>query len=1196
MDGTDRDSAGTPGGGGAAGVGVSAAGRGPARWLGVLCATAVALALCGSPALASAGDAHVFASSFIGEGKCALKEPGDMAVNDVSRKTYLYDAADNSINVFSSAGACVEHKKVNSGATGEPGYQGVALDNSGGASAGDLYVAVLGEKGPEVRKYEQVGESLKAVASIRKASRKEGKEVVEEVEAFEEIHGIAVDAHGNLWVYQGEQIDEINGNVAGATGELITVLSVESPNGCLPRPGFAMSSDATSFYVGRERENRTGGCEAATVLTKLNGSGEPASEPAYTAQLDNENTTGAAVDAKTGDVYFDNATSVSAFTSGGVFIDRFGNEASAGSGKLVAGAGVAVEPAANDVYVADAHEGKVEVFEPDTSQQAPPTEPGGEPKPKLPDGRAWELVSPTSKLAASIYPITPESGIVQAAEDGSAITYTATAPIVSEPAVNRSFEPFQNLSRRGSSAWGTQGISTPAPSTPAGLPASGASEYEYFSSDLSTAFVYPAFHSAQSPTEGLLAKEASESTPYTRTLTTASSACEPTPSSCYRALVSPLDDTTGVAFASSELSFMSATPDARHAVLHSVVPLTPTAKQEEQEDGLQEGLYEWESNEAGGALQLVSVLPADEAEEGRKLLKEAEEAAGPGALNELTLGGPSDKATGGMMRNAISSVGSRIIWSTGDGLGNSPTGSRLYLRDTVKHETIRLDKAQKGIKQPEGSHAVFQTASADGSKIFFTDVSRLTPESSLVEGAEAEETELEQRGSEGDLYECEVVEEPGLACRLRDLTAEVGSQNETAEVQGVLGASEDGSDIYYVANGVLAKKNAGHGDCARRGAEEKAAEQEGKLPVLGCNLYLDHFNGEKWETRWLARLTSEDAPDWTVLFQKGALGSVTSRVSPNGNYVAFMSNSPLTHYNNVDASSGKRDEEVFLYAASSDRLLCASCNPDRSKQPAGVLDKQASGEGKGLLIDRPKIWDGRYLAANIPGWTARSESAAVYQSRYLSDSGRLFFNSADPLVEAAKNGKADVYEYEPDGEGACTSATGCIGLISSGTSKQESTFLDSSVSGHDVFFLTAAPLLEQDQDTNFDIYDARGCTATSPCFSPPKETRSECAEKPGEGTCKAPATSAPALPGVPPSASYSGPGNIGRGEVLGATAKGKSSKTLTRAQKLKKALKACKKLKKRAKRNACEKQAHKKYDPLKKKKGKSSRRAQRGGR
>ena len=42
---------------------------------------------------------------------------------------------------------------------------------------------------------------------------------------------------------------------------------------------------------------------------------------------------------------------------------------------------------------------------------------------------------------------------------------------------------------------------------------------------------------------------------------------------------------------------------------------------------------------------------------------------------------------------------------------------------------------------------------------------------------------------------------------------------------------------------------------------------------------------------------------------------------------------------------------------------------------------------------------------------------ARYQSRYLSDDGQVFFDSADDLVPQATDGLMDVYEYEPAGVG-----------------------------------------------------------------------------------------------------------------------------------------------------------------------------------
>ena len=205
-----------------------------------------------------------------------------------------------------------------------------------------------------------------------------------------------------------------------------------------------------------------------------------------------------------------------------------------------------------------------------------------------------------------------------------------------------------------------------------------------------------------------------------------------------------------------------------------------------------------------------------------------------------------------------------------------------------------------------------------------------------------------------------------------------------------------------------------------------------------------------------------------------------------------------------------------------------------------------SGEGLGLLVDRRKVWVGHWLAGNIPGWTAQSLDSALFQSRYLSDDGRLFFNSPDDLVPQASNGKENVYEYEPAGVGSCESSSGgCVALISSGSSGRESAFLEATPSGNDVFFLTAAQLLPQDTDTAFDIYDARVCTPGSPCLTAPTPA------PPGCDTANAcrPAHLRNRPRSASGTATFSGAGNIvQQPKQRKAGAKVSKPKPLTRAQ------------------------------------------------
>ncbi len=149
----------------------------------------------------------------------------------------------------------------------------------------------------------------------------------------------------------------------------------------------------------------------------------------------------------------------------------------------------------------------------------------------------------------------------------------------------------------------------------------------------------------------------------------------------------------------------------------------------------------------------------------------------------------------------------------------------------------------------------------------------------------------------------------------------------------------------------------------------------------------------------------------------------------------------------------------------------------RRAPPDGRARHEEAGEGLGLLVDRRKVWKGHWLAGNIPGWTAQSLAARCIQSRYLSDEGRLFFNSPDDLVPESATNQArrterqgptgeNVYEYEPDGVGSCESRhrrmrlADLVGELRPGIGVP-----GSHPSGNDVFFLTAAQLLPQDTDT-----------------------------------------------------------------------------------------------------------------------------------
>ena len=189
------------------------------------------------------------------------------------------------------------------------------------------------------------------------------------------------------------------------------------------------------------------------------------------------------------------------------------------------------------------------------------------------------------------------------------------------------------------------------------------------------------------------------------------------------------------------------------------------------------------------------------------------------------------------------------------------------------------------------------------------------------------------------------------------------------------------------------------------------------------------------------------------------------QTSPNGQFAVFPSTLPLTGFE----SSGQ--EEVYRYDAASESLACISCDPTG---------------------DEP---------------TADSELAPDGLS--LTDDGRVFFTTAEPLVERDADSRKDVYEWEPQGAGpeaaVCkeTSFTfsrasgGCLDLISTGTSAFDSSLLGVSAHGTDVYFFSRDTLVSQAENSDFvKIYDARElggfeyippripCKASDECHGP----------------------------------------------------------------------------------------------------------------
>jgi hypothetical protein len=721
------------------------------------------------------------------------------------------------------------------------------------------------------------------------------------------------------------------------------------------------------------------------------------------------------------------------------------------------------------------------------------------------DGRSWEQVSPPDKGVANITLQDRGGAPLQSSPDGRALTYLTGGYSESEPEGETLVD--QVVSRHGASGWSSKDIET-SNGQRQNLKVGESGEYWLFSEDLGRSIVEP---SPYTP----LSEWTTERTPYLRD--EAKCAAPQAPGSeCFLPLVTnkgPFADVEeSVKFGGrlgdqiGLVTFVGGTPDLSHLVL-------VTHGAELSENAGPFALYEW----SAGKLTLLSVTPSEAACKGTFV---------PG------LGVPGGEGNLGLnARNALSPDGALVVWGSPQGSGVCE--GHLYLRDVPKEMTAQLDEVEHGVSNPGVPAAEYQDASVGDEHIFFTDSQRLTADS--TGGAQGESNE------EADLYEYDHVTNT-----LTDLTVPVNA-GEAAAVQGVLGASEDGSYVYFVADGVLSSNENTHKEAAKPGDCELSHEEAaGKSANTVCNLYVAHYNGSAWESpMFIASLSGMDEKDW-----KGGDGGAarpqvagqTSRVSPDGKWLAFMSQRSLTGYDNEDVTSvkpGERmDEEAFLYDASSGGTVCASCDPTGAR-PAGLLvNPQNTGPNPQPLIDRENTWEKRWLSGALPVRYAIGivGELALHQPRYLSDGGRLFFDSTDALVPTDKNGVVDAYEYEPPTNGEiagsdnCStasdtysqSAEGCIGLVSSGTSTEESVFIEASENGDSAFFLTSERLAKSDTDTAYDVYDAHVCGSGWQC----EEAAAVSPPCTGTESCRAAPSPQPSIYGAPSSATFSGAGNV----------------------------------------------------------------------
>lgn len=595
----------------------------------------------------------------------------------------------------------------------------------------------------------------------------------------------------------------------------------------------------------------------------------------------------------------------------------------------------------------------------------------------LPECRAYELVTPNALVLQ-------DSSPARASDVGGGLAYYDT-----HPAPGADSSSYFYLARRTPSAWTVESI---GPQDEARAFFENECEQNiFFSPDLSKNIDEEGWFTVAEP--GLCKEPGAVLVPE-QPLLYRNVFVHDNATDAYQ-----LVNATPSAAAPANAKFQDVSDDFSSIIFSEEAQLTSDAPAEAYD------FYVW----AGDGIRLLTRLP-----DGSPTAGELADAAGHRINDGNTLVRGSGLAP---VTGAVSADGRRAFFYAGNNLyvrenpdqAQSPV-STGECTDPLLACTRQIDVSRG--PGPSGN-GVFWWASSNGSRVFFSAESKLTNDSEAVLG-------------KAELYEYDLDSK-----QLTDITPGSGT---VADVRGVTAVSDEGSYVYFVANGVLAP-GATPGNCE---TPEVAGQK--------CNLYVAH-NGS---VAFIAKLGHEERWIWQEGFsvlsgERHKPGALWADSSPNGRYLLFSSTESLTGYDNHDVKSGQPDREVFLYdaqaSAGSGELSCVSCPSDSSPAHDPFMHVVFGGNN-----------------GSSPGGNA---SWAVNS---VLDDGTVLFDTSEALLPQDTNESADVYRYR-NGEYA---------LISSGSYAGNSHYLDASPDGTDVYFRTSESLLRVDRDhEHASIYDAR---------------------------------------------------------------------------------------------------------------------------